>query len=162
MVLDTLKKIGYWIIGLLAIGDIILRLIEGSSDSYNYRCYCGITPDFIYWMILVSAIGASYALWYSYIRDWKVDPFNHPRLDLALVPVPLTLFFGFMMWACGDNPRYREDKVGEVLDKSVYEMYTGAKVPTPPLMSHFFIVSSSLKLCFYAGLGDLGVLVFVT
>ena len=129
-----------WLLDYWSPGDwgIILRLIEGSSDSYNYRCYCGITPDFIYWMILVSAIGASYALWYSYIRDWKVYPFNHPRLDLALVPVPLTLFFGFMMWACGDNPRYREDKVGEVLDKSVYEMYTGAKVPTPPLMSHFF------------------------
>ena len=53
-----------WLLDYWSPGDwgIILRLIEGSSDSYNYRCYCGITPDFIYWMILVSAIGASYAL----------------------------------------------------------------------------------------------------
>ena len=136
MDLDTLKKIGYWIIGLLAIGGIILSLIEGPSDSYNYHCYYGITPDFIYWMILLSAIGASYALWYSYIRDWKVDPFNHPRLDLALVPVPLTLFFSFMMWACGDSPRYREDKLGEVSDESAYEMYVSVQVPTPPIISH--------------------------
>ena len=136
MVLDTLKKIGYWIIGLLAIGGTILRLIEGPSAGYNYHCYYGITPDFIYWMILLSAIGASYALWYSYIRDWKVDPFNDPRLDLALVPVPLTLFFSFMMWACGDNPRYREDKVGEVLNSSAYEMYVGGRVPTPATISH--------------------------
>ena len=133
--MDTLKKIGYWTIGLLAIGGFIVRLIEGPSGD-NPRCHYWITPDFIYWMILVSAIGASYALWYSYIRDWKVDPFNHPRLDLALVPVPLTLFFSFMMWACGDSPRYREDKLGEVSDESAYEMYVSVQVPTPKVMSH--------------------------
>lgn len=135
MVLDTLKKIGYWTIGLLAIGGFTLRLIEGPSDSYNYRCYYGITPEFIYWMMLASAIGASYAFWCGHIRGWKLDLLFDSRFGLALVPVPLTLFFSFMMWLCGDDPRYREDKVGEILDQSAYEMYVGIKVPTPPIIS---------------------------
>ena len=133
--MDTLKKIGYWTIGLLAIGGFLVRLIEGPSDSYNYRCYYGITPEFIYWMMLASAIGASYAFWYGHIRGWKLDLIFDSRFGLALVPVPLTLFFSFMMWLCGDDPRYREDKVGEILDKSAYEMYVGIKVPTPPIIS---------------------------
>ena len=41
-----------------------------------------------------------------------------------------------MMWACGDDPRYREDKVGEIPDKSAYEMYVGAQVPTQTTISH--------------------------
>ena len=40
------------------------------------------------------------------------------------------------------------------------------RVPTPPIISHwincFFIVSSSLKRRFYAGLGDVGAWVFAT
>ena len=134
--MDTLKKISYWTIGLLAIGGFILRLIEGPSDSFNYRCHYWITPEFIYWMMLACALGASYALWYSYLRNWKVDLFNHPRLGLALVPVPLSVFFSTMMWFCGEDPRYREDKVGEIPDKSAYEMYVTIKVPTPSFVSH--------------------------
>ena len=134
--MDTLKKIGYWTIGLLAIGGFLVRLIEGPSDSYNYRCHYGITPEFIYWMMLASAIGASYAFWYGHIRGWKIDLLFDSRFGLALLPVPLTLFFAFMMWACGDNPRYREDKVGQASDKSAYEVYVSVRVPTPPIISH--------------------------
>ena len=136
MVLDTLKKIGYWTIGLLAIGGFTLRLIEGPSDSYNHRCIYGITPEFIYWMMLASAIGASYAFWYGHLRGWKLDLLFDPRINFALVPVPLTLFFSFTMWFCGDDPRYREDKVGQVSDKSAYEVYVGVQVPTPQIISH--------------------------
>ena len=128
--MDSLKKIGYWTIGLLAIGGFLVRLIEGPSDSYHYRCYYGILPEFIYWMMLASAIGASYAFWYGHIRGWKVELLFHSRFGLALLPVPLTLLFAFMMWACGDNPRYREDKVGEIPDKSAYEMYVAIKAST--------------------------------
>ena len=133
--MDTLKKIGYWTIGLLAIGGFIVRLIEGPSGD-NPRCHYGITPEFIYWMMLVSAIGASYAFWYGHIRGWKLDLLFDSRFGLALVPVPLTLFFSFMMWFCGDDPRYREDKAVEVPNKSAYEMYVAIKVPTPPIISH--------------------------
>jgi hypothetical protein len=86
-------------------------------------------------MMLASAIGASYAFWYGHIRGWKLDLLFDSRFGLGLVPVPLTLFFSFMMWLCGDDPLYREDKVGEILDKSAYEMYVGIKVPTPPIIS---------------------------
>ena len=135
--MDTLKKIGYWTIGLLAIGGFLVRLIEGPSGS-NPRCsyHYWITPEFIYWMMLASAIGASYAFWYGHIRGWKIDLLFDSRFGLALVPVPLTLFFSFTMWFCGDNPRYREDKVGEIPDKSAYEMYVTIKVPTPSFVSH--------------------------
>ena len=134
--MDTLKKIGYWTIGLLAIGGFLVRLIEGPSDSYNYRCYYGITPEFIYWMMLASAIGASYAFWYGHIRGWKLDLIFDSRFGLALVPVPLTLFFSFAMWFCGDDPRYRKDKAGEVPNKSAYEVYVSVQVPTPKIISH--------------------------
>ena len=135
--MDTLKKIGYWTIGLLAIGGFLVRLIEGPS-GYNPRCtyHYWITPEFIYWMMLASAIGASYAFWYGHIRGWKIDLLFDSRFGLALLPVPLTLFFSFMMWACGDDPRYREDKVGEIPDKSAYEMYVAIKVPILPIISH--------------------------
>ena len=135
MVLDTLKKIGYWTIGLLAIGGFLVRLIEGPSGD-NPRCHYWITPEFIYWMMLASAIGASYAFWYGHIRGWKLDLLFDSRFGLALLPVPLTLFFSFTMWFCGDNPRYREDKVGQVSDKSTYEVYVSVQVPTPPIISH--------------------------
>ena len=131
--LDTLKKIGYWTIGLLAIGGFVVRLIEGPSD--NPRCHYWITPEFIYWMMLASAIGASYAFWYGHIRGWKVELLFHPRFSLALVPVLLTLFFSYTMWFCGDDPRYREDKAGEVPNNSAYEMYVAIKVPTPTTIS---------------------------
>ena len=40
------------------------------------------------------------------------------------------------MWFCGDNQRYREDKVGRVSDKSAYEVYVSVQVPTQPIISH--------------------------
>ena len=112
-----------------------MRLIEGPS-GYNPRCHYWITPEFIYWMMLASAIGASYAFWYGHIRGWKVELLFHSRFGLALLPVPLTLFFAFMMWACGDNPRDREDKERVALDKSAYEMYVGVQVPTPTIITY--------------------------
>ena len=133
--MDTLKKIGYWTIGLLAIGGFLVRLIEGPSDYYNRRCIYGITPEFMYWMMLASAIGASYAFWYGHIRGWKIDLLFDSRFGLALVPVPLTLFFSFAMWFCGDDPRYREEDLSHVWDKSAYEMHVDPQVPTPKIIT---------------------------
>ena len=102
--MDTLKTIGYWTIGLLAIGGFIVRLIEGPSGD-NPRCHYGITPEFIYCMMLASAIGASYAFWYGHIRGWKVELLFHSRFSLALVPVLLTLFLASL---CGSAATIRD------------------------------------------------------
>ena len=137
--LDTLKKIGYWIIGLLIIGGFFLRLFEGPSDYYNRRCIYGITPEFIYWVILVSTVGGTVLAWYVDVRRWKIA-LKHKimwSVGMSMVLTAIfTLFFTYFMWACGDNPRYREDKVGEIPDKSAYEMYVAIKAPTSSIISH--------------------------
>ena len=137
--MDTLKKIGYWIIGLLIIGGFLLRLFEGPSDYYNRRCIYGITPEFIYWLILVSTVGGTILAWYGDVRKWRVSLKDKiiwsVGLSMVLTAI-FTLFFTFFMWACGDDPRYRKDKVGQVSDKSAYEMYVAIKVPTPTGISH--------------------------
>ena len=137
--MDRLKKIGYWIIGLLIIGGFLLRLFDGPSDTYNRSCIYGITPEFIYWVILVSTVGGTVLAWYGDVRKWRIALKDKiiwsVGLSMVLTAI-FALFFSFTMWFCGNDPRYREDKVGEVLDKSVYAMYVGCKVPTTPIISH--------------------------
>ena len=137
--LDSLKKVGYWIIALLIIGGFLLRLFDGPFDSYNRRCIYGITPEFIYWGILVSTVGGTVAAWYGDVRKWRISLKDKiiwsVGLSMVLTAI-FTLFFSFTLWFCGDDPRYREDKVGEVLNSSEYEMYVSVKVPTPSIISH--------------------------
>lgn len=137
--MGQLKKIGCWIIGLLMIGGFLLRLFDGPSDHYNRHYSYGITPEFIYWVILVSTVCSTVVAWYLNVRRWKIALKRKIMLSVSLSMLPTVIFtlsFGWFMWSCGDDPRYREARVLEVLDKSAYEMYVGGKVPTPPVISH--------------------------
>ena len=90
-------------------------------------------------MILVSTVGATVLAWYVDVRRWKIA-LKHKimwSVGMSMVLTAIfTLFFTYFMWAFGDDPRYREDKVGQVSDKSTYEIYVGAQVPTSPIISH--------------------------
>lgn len=137
--MDQLKKIGCWIIGLLMIDGFLLRLFDGPSDNYNRRCIYGITPEFIYWVILVSTGGSAVVAWYVDVRGRQIALKRKIMWSVGLSMLPtviFTLLFGWVMWSCGDDPRYREARLLEVLDKSAYEMYVVCKAPTPPIISH--------------------------
>ena len=86
----------------------------------------------------MSTVGGTFLAWYGDVRKWRIALKDKiiwsVGLSMVLTAI-LALLFSFTMWFCGDDPRYREDKVGEVLDKSVYAMYVGGKMPTPPIIS---------------------------
>tara|TARA_B000000565_G_C23720113_1_gene353095 strand:- start:539 stop:865 length:327 start_codon:yes stop_codon:yes gene_type:complete len=79
VVLDTLKKIGYWVIGLLIVGGFFLRLFEGPSDYLD-------APE-----LLVGHLGEAHGVLSSALLDPQTgngiviiitgtadDPANHP------------------------------------------------------------------------------------
>ena len=87
----------------------------------------------------MSTVGGTVIAWYGDVRKWRISLKDKiiwsVGLSMVLTAI-FTLFFSFTLWFCGDDPRYREDKVGEVLNSSAYEMYVSVKVPTPPIISH--------------------------
>lgn len=76
--------------------------------------------------------------WYGDVRKWDSETKDKIIWSSGLsltITVPLTLFFSFAMWFCGDDPRYREEDLSHVWDKSAYEMHVDPQVPTPKIIT---------------------------